>query len=278
MKKLLLFVLPLVLAGAVFLGFQYLQSKNAGKGALQVTSHPDSKVYLNGLEIGKTPLCKCLVAEMIPTGDYTIRIVPQDGNFPPFEEKIPIGKGVLTVVDRTFNEGASSEGSIITLTPLDNKKSLELLVMSFPQKADVYIDNNPSGASPFLLRNITESDHEIQLSKTGYRDKSVRIRTVQGYKLTAKVYLGINPNLAVPTPTETVTTPSTTPEAIKITILQTPTGFLRVRENASVGSVEIGRVIPGDNLELVSEQEGWFQIKLSDGSIGWISSQYAQKQ
>ncbi len=279
MRRILLFVLPLLLAAAVFGGFQYVQSKQAGKGALQVTSHPDSTVYLNGQQIGKTPLCKCQLADMLATGEYTVKVVPLEGTFPPFEEKITIGKGVLTVVDRIFQEGASSEGNVITLTPLDNKNSLELLVLSFPQKADVYIDNNPSGDSPFVLRNITESDHEIKLSKTGYRDKSVRIRTVQGYKVTATVFMGINPNVVSESPTPLPSSaPSTTPAVAKVIILQTPTGFLRVRAEASVASAEIGRVSPGDSLDLVSETEGWYQIKLPDKSIGWISSQYASKQ
>ncbi len=61
-------------------------------------------------------------------------------------------------------------------------------------------------------------------------------------------------------------------------ILDTPTGFLRVRENNSVGSAEVARVTPGDSYELLEEQDSWFKIKLDAGSSGWISSQYAEKR
>jgi uncharacterized protein YgiM (DUF1202 family) len=60
--------------------------------------------------------------------------------------------------------------------------------------------------------------------------------------------------------------------------LQTPTGFLRVRDQASLNGAEIGQVKPGETYALLDEQTGWYQIKLTNGKTGWISSQYAQKQ
>jgi len=63
----------------------------------------------------------------------------------------------------------------------------------------------------------------------------------------------------------------------KVQINATPTGFLRVRSSPGTGSTEVGRVNPGDQLELVSEQSGWYQIKMNNGQLGWVSSQYATK-
>jgi uncharacterized protein YgiM (DUF1202 family) len=59
--------------------------------------------------------------------------------------------------------------------------------------------------------------------------------------------------------------------------LQTPTGFLRVRDQASLGGAEIGQVKPGETYTLLDEQSGWYKIKFNNKE-GWISSQYAQKQ
>ena len=39
---------------------------------------------------------------MIASGDYTVKLVPTQGNFQPFEQGITISSKVLTVVDRTF--------------------------------------------------------------------------------------------------------------------------------------------------------------------------------
>ena len=44
------------------------------------------------------------------------------------------------------------------------------------------------------------------------------------------------------------------------------------------GGGEIARVTPGEIYQYVDEQDGWLQIKLKDGQLGWISNQYAKKQ
>ncbi|MDO8657930.1 MAG: PEGA domain-containing protein [Candidatus Levybacteria bacterium] len=293
MKKIILYIIPIILAFVVFLIIQFYISKNSGKGALQVTSTPKSAVYLNGKTIGQTPLCKCEMQDMIPVGDYTLRLVPENNSFPPFEERIKISKSVLTVVDRTFAGGASSEGEIISLTPLNNPKLLELLVVSIPDKAQILVDNNPVGNSPLLLKNLTESDHEVKIIKNGYKEKVVRIKTINGYKLVAEAFLGINQEVISISPTITPSvnpslsltpTPnlkqnlSVTPVSPSVLILQTPTGFLRVRDGPSLSGTEIARVYPTETYELVSEQTGWYKIKLKDGKTGWVSGQYAQKQ
>src|SRR6266498_549307 len=122
MKKIIfVFIGSLVLALALFLAIQYYLNLNARKGALQVTSSPESKVYLNNKYLGKTPLCNCDSQDMLSAGEYTIRLVPVDSGLREFQEKITISQAVLTVVDRKFGKDALSEGSVISLTPLTNK-------------------------------------------------------------------------------------------------------------------------------------------------------------
>ena len=129
------------------------------------------------------------------------------------------------------------------------------------------------------------------MKKDGYNEKSVRIRTPAGFKLTVAVYLSTNSQSTggpLPTPTTALSpaisgAPSVAPSAApvakaEVVILETPTGFLRVRSNASVNAPEIARVNPGERIELVEESNGWYLIRLSDGMQGWISAQYAQKQ
>lgn len=273
MKKVLIIIIPVIIAALVLGAFIFFIGGNSGKGALQVTATPTANVYLNNQLIGQTPLCKCDPKDMLSVGQYTIRLVPQQSGFTAFEEKISITKSVLTVVDRSFGGSGTSAGSVITLTPLSDKEKTELLIVSIPEKADVFLDNSKSGVTPLLMTDVTDSDHEIRLSKEGYLEKSVRIRTVKGYKLSSTIYLGVNtqPTIALPSP-------SATPAAAKadVTILSTPTGFLRVRESPSLTAREIFRVNPGEKYELLEEQEDWYRIKLTDGS-GWISSQYASK-
>ncbi len=280
MRKIFFILIPaLLLALLFFLIFQYMTKYQTQKGALQVTSSPESKVYLNDKYFGQTPLCKCEAADMLKTGEYTIRLVPVDKSLSEFQEKVTISPAVLTVVDRKFGKDSLSEGSVISLSPLSDKKKIELLVVSFPQGSNVRLDNNTIGDTPFLHKDPTESDHVLKVRKNGYKEKTIRIRTPMGYKLTVAVYLSTSTDTtnasgsAAPTPSPT---PSKT--TAKVAIFETPTGFLRVHQTSSLDSVEIARVAPGETYELVSEASGWFEIKLSDGKLGWISSQYASKE
>lgn len=288
MKKIVVvFFISFFLAVGIFFGIQYYINIHSEKGALQVTASPASKVYLDDTYIGQTPLCKCQVSDMIAPGNYTIRLTPLDNSLQSFQEQIGISQGVLTVVDRKFGGNGQSEGSIISLSPLTDKTQSELLVVSFPQGAQVSLDDQNIGSTPLLYNSPTESDHDLKISKEGYNEKEIRIRTPVGYKLTVAAYLSTSTtSLTIPTPGTAMSgslepsgAPSdATPTPVnRVTILTTPTGFLRVRESPSLGASEVGEVTPGDTYELVDVQSGWFEIKMNNGTLGWISSQYAQK-
>jgi hypothetical protein len=282
MKKIVfVFIASFVLALALFLAVQYYLSVNAQRGALQVTSAPDSKVYLNNEYLGQTPLCKCEAADMLAAGEYTIRLVPLDSSLREFQEKVTISPAVLTVVDRKFGKNALSEGSIISLTPLSDKEKTELLVASFPQGSEVLLDDTVIGITPLHHKDPTESDHVLKIRKEGYNDKEVRIRTPRGYKLTVTAYLSTSattqPASGSASQSPEGATPTPTPEQQRVTILETPTGFLRVRATPATTGAEVGRVSPGQTYPLSNEQAGWYEITLEDGTKGWISSDYASK-
>lgn len=278
MRKLLFVLGCILIALLIFFILVFVINKRPEKGALQVTSSPASEVYLNDKHIGKTPLCLCQGDKMVDAGDYTVKLVPISGGFEPFQHKIIITKKILTVVDRNFAQTALAQTSIITLKQIEFKNQAQISVVSFPAGADVYLDSNLVGHAPILLKNITESDHEIKVSKSGYREKSVRIRALFGYRLDSIIYLGVDPNAAKETETKEATPSATLITGGKVVIQNTPTGFLRVREKPSTTGAEVGRVNPGEEYDLLDEQNGWYQIKLKDGKTGWISGQYAKKQ
>ncbi|MBI4096209.1 MAG: PEGA domain-containing protein [Candidatus Levybacteria bacterium] len=278
MKRALLFLAPLLIAIVIFSGILFFLDKKTGKGALQVTSVPKSKVYLENKLVGTTPLCICDLDHMLSIGDYDVKLAPMDGNYRPFEDKVTINKGTLTVIDRTFANSGGSDGSIISLSPLGNKKDVELLVISLPDKANVFLDSSPVGVTPLLLKQVSESDHDIRITRDGYKEKSIKIKTALGFRLNSFIFLGISPDLpGIPlASSEALLSPTVV--VSRVLILNTPTGFLRVREGNSVTSSEIAQVKPGESYELVSEEEDWLEIKLNDGKKGWVSASYAVKE
>jgi hypothetical protein len=277
MRKLIFIVLTILSAVLVFSIIIFLFSQNKSKGALQVTSNPNSKVFLDGKLIGKTPFRTNNLKDMIFEGEYTIKLIPVSGNFQDFEQKITISPGVLTVVDKTFAGNSLDSASITTLTQINNRNDAQISVMTFPQNTQVFLDNNLQGQSPILLKNITKSDHELKVTKEGYKDKILMISTELGFKLEAVMYLGLDPNISTISAKSLVSSPTKLVDSPKVLILSTPTGFLRVRQDSSISSLEITQIKPGETYVLLDEKTNWYKIQLTDGKAGWISSQYAEK-
>ena len=59
-----------------------------------------------------------------------------------------------------------------------------------------------------------------------------------------------------------------------VVILDTPTGWLRVRNTPD--GAEVSKVNVGETLELLGVESGWYRIKLADDSSGWISKEYSE--
>lgn len=289
-KKVFLLLSPVLILTGIFLGLHVWLNRHPGYGALQVTSRPEATVYLNGRPLGKTPMCigqaDCIDPKPLVVKEYTLKLVPKDTTLSPFEEKIKIEKSVLTVVDRIFASGTSSETTLITLQKLGSKEN-EILVLTTPDKSDVFLDSNPVGQTPLVLKNQTISDHELKISKSGYKEKTIRVRTVAGYRLATTIQLGVDEKIglsnnatdsAVLSATNSAQVSPTVEPIKKVLVLPTPNGFLRVRSQPSRNASEIGRVKDGEVLDLVAEKPDWFQIKMSDGEVGWVSTQYAKIQ
>ena len=75
MRKVILFLTPLLILTILFLVIVLVINKDNGKGALQVTSIPSSQVFINDKFIGNTPLCLCDLPELLKTGEYNIKLM-----------------------------------------------------------------------------------------------------------------------------------------------------------------------------------------------------------
>lgn len=286
MKRKLLFLLSilLVVSGLFLLVRVIFSFQNVERGALQVTATIKSRVFLNGKLIGETQLCKCNQNDTLATGNYELRIEPEDTNYAAFTTRIDINGGVLTAVDRTFLPGSLASAYSLTLEKTDKAKP-ELLITSVPDGAMVTIDSVPSGVTPFKTDTLSSSEHELEIQKQGFAKKTIRIRTVDKHKLLVNAQLGteggdqslqITPS-ATPTPIAGVTLTPTPTTKNTVTILDTPNGFLRVRSGAGTTFSEVTKVKPGETYQLLDEKSGWYQIQVDSNTKGWISSQYAKK-
>ncbi len=280
-RRVLLVISVLLILAGIFLLVRIAASTITpkGKGGLQVTSNIKSTVFLNNKAIGNTPLCKC-ENETIQSGEYELRIVPDDKTMQPFTNRIKVNPGVLTAVERTFFPGALASSYVLTLEKTKSTNA-EVFIASIPDGALVSIDGESRGVTPLSINSISASEHEIEIQKQGFGKKTVRVRAVPSYKLVLNLVLGTDSGtddteITVPTQTPAPST-SPTPTGDTVTIKSTPTGFLRVRETASTGAKEIGRVEPEKTYKLLDENTSWYQIELETGIEGWVSKQYAEK-
>ncbi|MFH0863591.1 MAG: PEGA domain-containing protein [Candidatus Gottesmanbacteria bacterium] len=299
-KKIIFIIIGVILlAGGIFLGIQSFSSQ--GPARLKVTSTPVSTIFLDTQHLGKTPYEK-----EVTSGEYTLKLIPDDGIYPSWETKIKITSGVLTFINHDFNtQELTSAGEILTLEKITGQKA-EIAVISTPESAAVSLDGISRGNTPLMLADIEPGDHEISVSASGFISRGIKVKTTPGYKLVVSFQLALSTASPSASPLPEVSpsgSPKATPKASPspspkvspkaspkptvspsaelarpyITVLDTPTGFLRVRIEPSTSATEAAQIKPGESYPLLDQQNGWYKIKYSGNETGWISGQYAEK-
>jgi hypothetical protein len=265
-RILLIVILGLgILIGLTLFLIGYLKPKSAG---IFIETTPASVVFVNGSEIGKTPY-----DGTFPPGEVTLKLVPEATSslLSSFETKVALTSGIKTVVRRTFGEtDDTSEGEIVSFEKVQGGES-SLVVVSFPDAAKVIVDGATRGFTPVKVSSLTPGEHQIVVSAPGFSERTLNVKTLLGYKLTAIVKLAV---LAT-TPVE----PAPEEKQTLIEILTTPTGFLRVRSEANTSSSEVAQVKPGEKYLFMEENDdaSWIKIEYEKGKYGWISGQYGKK-
>ncbi len=122
------------------------------------------------------------------------------------------------------------------------------------------------------MPELVEGEHQFIISKENYLKRSIRSKVINSLRLNLSV------DLAISEPDLTKIPIAPTFETAEVTIKNTPTGFLRVRETAGSKAKEIGQVKPKETYILLEELNGWSRIRLKDSKEGWVSSAYVEKK
>jgi len=272
--KIVAFALGLValVVLSIFFVVGYFKPRKAG---LLIDTNPSSIVYINGEQVGRT---RYDVTRS--PGEIVVKLVPEsaDKALPPYETKITLVGGVKTIIQRDFGDSDdTSSGAIVSFEKVGGDETA-ISVVTVPDSAQVSIDGQVRGFAPFKSSTTTEGEHVLTISATDYQEKTINVRTYKGYKLTAIFKLA---PLVLGAETDTVAspTPTATPKASQVEILETEVGYLRVRNQPSTLAPEVAQVKPGKlyNLLDTDDQTGWFKIEYEAGKSGWITNQYAKK-
>ena len=305
-KKLFFYILPILLSSIFLSGCTLPFIGGRKQAALQVTATPQAAVFLDGEHLGSTPYFD----EKLKPGDYTLKLVPEGENNLPWEAKIKLVSGILTVVSRELGESIdSSSGYVLSLEEVPGKKNTSLVVVSEPDGAVVKVDGEPKGFAPIAVENISTGEHLLVVSSPGYVEKNIKAKTIEGYKLTATVQLAKEPEVETeekeedeeatesaeleeeieeetkeePEEEETASPSAYLEDELPkpyVKIKNTPTGWLNVRSEPSTAKKEesiLTKVDPGEVFPFVeSTANGWYRIEYKDGEEGWIAGQYAE--
>lgn len=298
MKRKLLFLLGIFLLLIVIGGFiKLLSARTPKEGELRVESAPVVSVFLDNKHLGRSPL-----KEKLKTGEYTLRLVPESatGELAPWQGKISVGANLLTYVNAVLSDSELSSAVDILWLEKSVAKKPELSVITNPDGATVVVDDTTRGVTPLTMQDIDVGEHSLTIASPGFLTRTMKIKLTSGFKLIASLKLALSTAGAQPEPASAsaeisgTPTPTTKPGVTKsptptgtaakpdpqkpyALILDTPTGFLRVRMEPSTGATEAGRVNPGEKYHISDEKSGWYEISYDGTNDGWISGQYADK-
>lgn len=265
MKKIVILILAVISALLLFtrlIDFGIQSLLGAQKiGGLNVLSMPaGATVYLDDAEVGKTPF----EDKNLSPVEHGLKI---EKNGFSWQGKVKLVSRTITVVNRDLGkDSSSSSGETLML-----ERGSGITVISSPDGASVEINGKAYGNTPVSVK-LPSGEYLVTLSRPNYLVRGIKAYLPEGYKLIVLADLALSEAdlTAVQTPTITQT-----PELL---VKETPTGFLRVRDKPNLSGKEIAQVKPGDTLILLEELSGWYRVRLSDGSEGYVSSSYAEKK
>lgn len=260
-KILFLLIIVLFVGGIVFYLWKLLQPARA---ELQIETAPETTVYLNGREVGKTPYKNF----RLRPGDWKIKLVPTGKNIF-WEKQLTIPASTRLFINRIFKNG-SSQGRTVYLASNGDPRKAGCILTSMPPKASVSIDGKMRGITPLAIENLDPGQHHLVFALPNYQPVEIMANATAGYRLVAEVDFG--PKSEFAKATASADFKEKKPMAV---IKETPTGWLRVREKPTRASKEIARVIPGKKYPYLEEKDGWLKIEYQSGKQGWVSGIYA---
>lgn len=271
LKKILtiFFICSVIISVAVTLRTLFLTPRSP-IGSLQINSLPKTTVFINDKQIGQTPITQ----EKIPAGEYKIKLVTANNNS--WESTVLVMDGALTFVSREIGDDPQdSSGIILTAEKVPISKQCEMVMIADPPDAILLIDGLEKGKATSTFKNLSCGEKVLAVSAYGHSSQTVKVRLTPGFRLNAIVKLRRLSYLP-PHNTQSLSLPSEDIASKSAVVSQTPTGFLRVRAASSSAAPEIGRLLSGETVWIISQPESdWVKIKFKD-SEGWVFREYLQ--
>lgn len=289
----------------------WLEKSSSGT-MLSIVSEPSGAgVRIDGNEIGTTPYLGGMAE-----GEHSVEIYKEGFEFRRLRLKAqkdyklnlygrlflspyPIGGAAIEPLDGVTIKNLSSDNPLLYSDPATWAKALGYWVKTRKLESEdnfVYFldyDGNLYDPSGLKLSAVTEKPQGAIAFLGRVQDGGMS----EAAKNKVKELTGLVPK---ETPSSTTTPPTTTPPATTppattppsttppptttggtwVEVIETGTGWLRVRSEPVIDGTnanEITKVNVGEKFQLLEEKSGWMKIKLTDGKVGWATATFLKK-
>lgn len=280
-KKLgILFLLIVLFGSGVAVKF-FILDRQSSKGKLKIFSSPSASIFLNNEPIGKTPY-----EEVQASGEYILKLIPEGSatDVASWQGKITVYKNALTFVDRELGSSdLTSAGVIFNIIKMSSapkkKETGEIEVETEPSGAIAYLDNDEKGIVPVILSEVPKGEHELSVYVPGFFRRTQKVNIEALFRTSVKFKLALDQSQKkIEDISDEEATASAEEKKIIIEVKDTPTGWLRVRQEPTLSASESAKVNPKDTFTVLEEKDGWYKIEYEKGKEGWISAQYTIKK
>jgi len=266
--------------------------KSNFSASLSVISDPSSAtVSIDGIEVGETPFS----TTSISSGDHeltigkegfesrSIKVRVQDGyklnvSSALFPRPIPLEiKTMESTHENLTVYNLSLNNEIVTVDPRVLAKAIVYWMETRGEESvtfNYFVDREGTIFDSKGAKILPESELPQGSFTVGYLGTSQKDELSEAASTTLA---SLASGSAVSEEKEETTTTTPTTTVTKVEILPTGTGWLRVRSGPGLGNDEVTKIDVGSKFDLIEEQSGWSKIKLTDGTSGWVSSQYVKK-
>lgn len=260
------------------------KSKESPGGSLLAISDPDeAEVRLDGELLGQTPLASRAAA----SGDHALKIIKEGYKSRSIKVQIQPGYKLNLKVRLMLLPLSAGAGKIdfpdeprFKITDFSTSSPALYADTSGWAKGLVYYTRNlEKEASSSAAYNFhLFLDYKGQtFDKEGLRSASLSPVSVEEVTI---AYLGRKADAGLSD--DAKETLRSLAEKIltkvqKVQVLPTGLGYLNVRRGPSAADAIVTRVNEGDKLILLSEEGGYFKVRLPDGQEGYVSKKYAGK-
>jgi len=176
----------LVVSGFFFSGCNPLFKKAKSGLQVQITDKVAASVYLDGNFVEKTPF----ISKELSPGEHTLKIQPDDPTLIPYEIKVSLKPGLLTVVTWKLAERPEYSGGVMyEMEPINSKNKSEISFITIPDGAIITVAGKEKTFSPVIIPNVDPGHVEFEVSLPSYGIQKHTINTLPGYRMLVTVKL-----------------------------------------------------------------------------------------